>query len=166
MNEKDNLEFKGTKYTLYIFHHFYMGDNFCVSCLSFLHIFPSEKCSTLKGKNLLQTWSNSFLLEKILFKKGNKNILTMASLGCVMMFPLNISKRHKKHFLILRPIWFLLSYRQMPVVDTSIRPMGRCRALPSRSSIHPTRIVSGRLQPRNSTESPWILHTSTWKEIM
>ena len=36
------------------------------------HLVPSEKGSTLKGKNLLPRGANSFLLEKIPFQKGVK----------------------------------------------------------------------------------------------
>ena len=40
------------------------------------HQVPSEKGSTLKGKNLLPQGANSFLLEKTSFRKGGKTNLT------------------------------------------------------------------------------------------
>ena len=51
------------------------GDIFCDFSFPAFQA-SSEKGSTLKGKNLLPTWTNSFLLEWTHFLKGGKTVLT------------------------------------------------------------------------------------------
>ena len=58
-------------------HFFHKGDNFCdLNILLTCTGIPSEKESTLKGKNLLP---QSFLLEKIPFSEGKQAIFRVVS---------------------------------------------------------------------------------------
>ena len=58
------------------FFHLYKKPNFSDLMFVFLSTaVPSEKVSTLKGKNLLPTGANVFLLEQTPFSEGSKVII-------------------------------------------------------------------------------------------
>ena len=70
---------------------FFQGKQLATSCLRSCTFNPSEKRSTLKGKNLLPGGVNSFFLGKTPFQKGAKailesvsNSLTTVSNFCIM----------------------------------------------------------------------------------
>ena len=77
-------------YTPIRFSTVFKEDNFC-DCFP-AHKGPTEKGSSLKGKNLLPLGTNSFLFEKTLFQRGGKSILKGLPPLKMYHFYLNYSK--------------------------------------------------------------------------
>ena len=61
---------------------YYNRDNFWDFLFALLYTVPSEKGSFLKRKNLLPRGENSFLLEKIPFKKAKSIWLELPPINC------------------------------------------------------------------------------------
>ena len=95
------MRFKVNRDTSSGFRDFVKGDNFCDSLLAPIQL-PSEKLSTLKGKNSLPRGARVFLLEQVFylleqipFQKGAKTILIELSTLKVHQFPLTFAMLNK-----------------------------------------------------------------------